>query len=383
MQAPTFSRRAALAGTLGLVAVGAAACGSDDTTASSSSSTSASSSATTSSAASSEVPDLETLVAEVTDKFTQETYTDTQTGLSVPYNLFIPTDYDASQTYPMVLYIPDSSLVGQDVSAPLSQYGALIWASDAEQAKHASIVVVPEYPEVIIDDHDAFTTTDYVALTPRLLADVKSRYSVDEARVYGTGQSMGCMTVMYLAAKDPELFAAELFVSGQWDITELQNLTQEKFFSIAAGGDEKASAGQAEVQAMLTDAGVSFQAATWDATWSAQELSDAAAELFAAGDEINFATFETGTVLEAAGSTTSSASSAAAGSGTPPAGSTPPAGMTPPADGSGGTPPAGMTPPSGAGSAGGAGTSSEHMASFEPAYKVTALRDWLFQQSAA
>ncbi|WP_432487922.1 carboxylesterase family protein [Kineococcus sp. SYSU DK018] len=334
----TFTRRTAVTGAFGLLLAGVAACGgSAQTTTGSvvSTSSAAAGASTTSTTSTAESPDLETLVAEVTDKFTQETYTDTQTGLSLPYNLFVPADYDASQAYPLVLYIPDSSLVGQDVTAPLSQYGALIWASDAEQAKHAGIVVVPEYPEVIIDDHDAFTTTDYVALTPRLLEDVKSRYSVDEARVYGTGQSMGCMTVMYLAAQDPQLFAAELFVSGQWDISQLQNLTQEKFFYIAAGGDEKASAGQEEVQAMLTDAGVSFQAATWDATWSAQEFATAAAELFAAGDDINFATFETGTVLEAAGSSTSS---------------------------------------------GGMG-SSEHMASFEPAYKITALRDWLFQQS--
>ncbi|MCI2239437.1 alpha/beta hydrolase-fold protein [Paenibacillus sp. TRM 82003] len=333
MQAPTLSRRAALAGTLGLVAVGAAACGSDGTTASSSASTSATTNAETSS--SSEIPTLETLVAEVTDEFTRETYTDAPTGLSLPYNLFVPADHDASQSHPLVLYIADSSLVGQDVTAPLSQYGALIWASESEQAKHAGIVVVPQYPEVVIDDHGSYTTTDYVALTPRLLEEIKSRYSVDENRVYGTGQSMGCMTVMHLAAQDPELFAAELFVSGQWDISELGPLAGEKFFYIAAGGDEKAFAGQEEVKAMLTDAGVSSQAATWDATWSAQELSDAAAELFAAGDDINFATFETGTVVSANGSA-----------------------------GSGGT------------------GSSEHMASFQPAYEIGPLRDWLFQQSA-
>ena len=33
-------------------------------------------------------------------------------------------------------------------------------------------------------------------------------------------------------------------------------------------------------------------------------------------------------------------------------------------------------------SSGGGMGSSEHMASFEPAYKITALRDWLFEQSA-
>ena len=46
----------------------------------------------------------------------------------------------------MVLYIADSRLVGQDVTAPLSQDGALILASKKQQAKQNAIVIVPEYP---------------------------------------------------------------------------------------------------------------------------------------------------------------------------------------------------------------------------------------------
>ncbi|MFG3407016.1 alpha/beta hydrolase-fold protein [Streptomyces sp. NPDC048142] len=251
----------------------------------------------------------------------------------MPYNLYLPTGYDSAKKYPLVLYIADSSLVGKDVTAPLSQYGALIWAGAGDQAEHESIVLVPEYPEVIIDDHGSYTTTDYVEVTRRLLDSVTGEYSVDPKRVYGTGQSMGCMTVMYLATKHPDLFAAEMFVSGQWDISELGNLAKEKFVYVAAGGDEKASAGQTEVQKMLKSDGVPYQTATWDATWSAAELQAAADKLFAAGDSTNFATFEKGTVLQVSG-----ASAAPMG--------------------------------------------GEHMASFEPAYKIPALRDWLFEQTA-
>jgi len=369
MNASLIRRRAVLAGTFGAFAVGAAACGSSEAGSSTTSSTTSTSAATT---AATESPDLATLTSEVSDKFEQSSYTDPDTGLTVPYNLFVPEGYDESKTYPIILYIADSSLVGQDVTAPLSQYGALIWASDVEQAKHESLVLVPEYPEVILDDHGSFTMTDYVTLTPRLLQSVISQYSVDPARVYGTGQSMGCMTVMYLAAQDPDLFAAELFVSGQWDVTTLSGLTQEKFFFIAAGGDENATGGQTDVQGLLTSAGVPFQTATWDATWSASEFTEAAAELFAAGDDVNFATFETGTVLEVADSTSTSTAGSMTATATTAAMTAPSGGMTPPSGG--------MTPPSD-GSAGGA-SSSEHMASFEPAYKIASLRDWLYEQTA-
>lgn len=44
------------------------------------------------------------------------------------------------------------------------------------------------------------TTMEYVEMAPRLIESLKTEYAVDEDRVYGTGQSMGCMTVMALAA---------------------------------------------------------------------------------------------------------------------------------------------------------------------------------------
>ena len=245
-------RRSIAAGAVVLALFGTAACGTaDNSSDSSSASSSAASSATsvessgnTSSTSGEESPTLEELVAEVAGAFDQVEWTDPDTGEALTYNIYLPEDYDESQSYPMVVFIPDSSLVGDDPTAALSQYGALIWASSSEQAKQESIVVVPAYPEVILDDHDSYTMTDYVEMTARLIESLKSEYAVDPDRVYGTGQSMGAMTTMYLAAQYPDLYAAELIVSGQWDIGELAGLAGETFVYTAAAGDDKASAGQ-------------------------------------------------------------------------------------------------------------------------------------------
>ncbi|GAB3161923.1 hypothetical protein GCM10027059_13300 [Myceligenerans halotolerans] len=337
-----YVRRSLVAGVAGLALLGTAACGAaadsaadgSDTSSETTSTASADSSTSTSSASGSEEsPTLESLVEEVAGEFDQVEWTDSETGETLTYNIYLPENYDEEQSYPMVVYIPDSSLVGDDTTAALSQYGALIWASASEQAKHESIVVVPAYPEVILDDHDGFTMTDYVDMTARLVESLKTEYAVDADRVYGTGQSMGAMTTMYLAAQDPDLYAAEMIVSGQWDVTTLSGLEDETFVYTAAAGDEKASAGQVEVEELFDADGVAYSTATFDATWSAQESADAAAELFAAGDSANFLTFAEGTVLEASGTD----------------------------DG---------------------GMGGEHMASFQPAYEITALRDWLFEQSA-
>lgn len=273
---------------------------------------------------------LQTMISDVKGKFKQFEFQDPDTGKMIPYNLYIPANYDSSKSYPMVLFIADSSVVGQDTTAPLTQgYGGLIWATEEEQAKHECFVLVPEYPEVIIDDHGSYTTKDYVEMTTRLLNSVTSSYNIDKNRLYGTGQSMGCMTIMYLSAEHPDLFAAELFVSGQWDISTLGNLAKQKYFYIAAAGDDKASAGQVDIENMLKRAGTRYSTATWDATWTSDKFSSAVKSILSEGNSINIATFEKGTVLPA------------------------------------GTP---------------SGT-SEHMYSFDYAYKIDGVRDWLFNQT--
>ncbi|BDA63573.1 alpha/beta hydrolase-fold protein [Actinomyces capricornis] len=270
-------------------------------------------------------PTLEELAATVPGLFRQAAYEDAQTSKTLPYNIYLPEGYEASgESYPLVLYIADSSLAGQEVTAPLGQYGALIWAAPSEQARHKAIVVVPAYPEVVLDDHDGYTLTDYVEMSQRLVASLVEEYPVDRARVYGTGQSMGCMTVMYLAAQHADLFTALMLVSGQWDPSQLQGLTGQDFWYFAAAGDSRASQGQEDVRALLDSASVPYASATWDATWSDEQTRGAAEELLAQDQDHLFVSFEEGTVLSA-------------------------------------------NPVS----------EMEHMASFEPAYKVGAAREWL------
>ena len=78
--------------------------------------------------------------------------------------------------------------------------------------------------------------------------------------------------------------------------------------------------------AMLDADGVPYSYGTWDAQNSAQEQNEATANLIAEGNNANFIRFETGTVLNG-------------------------------------------------------GNGMEHMASFNYAYKIEAVRDWLFEQT--
>lgn len=261
----------------------------------------------------------------VLPKFQQMTWKDSVTGQSMEYNLFVPADYAQGKSYPIVMFICDASCAGKEVKYPLEQgYGALIWATDEDQQRHPCFVLAPAYKAKAVDDD--WSTTDEVEMTIRLLQAVIKQYGIDTTRVYTTGQSMGGMMSMYYNITHPDLFAASIFVGCQWDTSKMDDFGNRKFFYIVAGGDKKASGGMNDLTKVLTGHNARIDSASWSAKLPAAEQERLAQQLIDNGGHVNFIRWETGTVL----------------------------------------------PESGKG--------MEHMASFDYAYKLTAVRDWLFEQ---
>ena len=263
--------------------------------------------------------ELRSLINESLSKFQLETFHDDTTGLELQYNICFPDGYGYSseERYPVIFFIADASAAGKEAAFSITQgYGALVWE------KYKCIVIVPFYPEVILDDHNGFVMSDYVSLTGRFIRHAKSLYNIDTSRVYGTGQSMGCMTLLYLAANNQDLFTACLFVSGQWDVKQLRGLETQRFIYVASSGDDKASTGQREVMDMFRSDGVGFDSfSEIDAKEPDLSIQDSQSH--------TFITFKKGSTL-----------------------------------------PEGTQ-----------GDYSEHMSSFDYAYRIKALRDWLFAQN--
>ena len=141
---------------------------------------------------------------------------------------------------------------------------------------------------------------------------------------------MGGMASFHLSIAYPDFFAAYLFVGSQWDTSLLNGLEDENFFYIVSAGDPKVSAGQAELLALFDADGAAYSHKEWSAQDDADTQNAAVAAMLAEDCQENFVTFTLGTTL-AAGQTS-----------------------------------------------GGAG---EHMTSFDYAYKLGAVRDWLFSRS--
>ena len=258
---------------------------------------------------------LQFLISTKASKFTVQTFSDDVTGLAIQYGVYLPEGYSTEQKYPVVFFMADASAAGKAPEFSLTQgYGALVWPDDC-------IVIVPVYPVMILDDHDGFVKTEYVELTGRFVRWAVQNYSIDLSRVYATGQSMGCMTWLILSAKYPELFTACVFVSGQWNIAELQGLREQRFIYAASLGDDKASKGQQEVIDMFTEKNIPF-------VWYRNVDAKAPALTIPAGQTQSFITFTAGTTLP---------------------------------DGT-------------------EGKYSEHMTSFDFAYRIAAVREWLLAQ---
>ena len=274
--------------------------------------------------------DVDGILKNVEDKFEQKTFNDSKTGLEIPYNIYLPDNYDKNKNYPLVVFIADSSLVGKGEKASLEQgLGGIIWANDSKNSKEECIVLVPTYSDVIIDDMQGNEKSEYLNATKNLIDNVSSCYSADANRIYGTGQSMGGMTILYLASQYPDLFAAEMFVSCQWDINELSNLDSQKFFYIVSEGDQKASTGQKEVKQMLDNKSVKYEVLDGIDAQSGDN-DNKINEMIGKNSNINFISFKQGTVT---GNSTDNKMGA-----------------------------------------------GEHMASFDYAYNLEPVRDWLFKQ---
>lgn len=268
---------------------------------------------------------LQAMIKAVVPEFKQFEFKDAETGKTMKYNLFAPKDADKSKKYPLVLFMADASTPGTDVTRPLTQgYGALVWATSESQAENPCYVLVPQFAGVAVND--AYEHSDEVDIVIRMLNCIVADKNIDTDRIYTTGQSMGGMISMYYNVAYPEIFAASIFVDCHWDKATFDTLVKHKFVYFMAGNKGGAYKCLEPLEEAARKEQVQYTFAEWSAKLPESRQSELAATMLEKGAPINIFEFESGTVL--------------------------------PEDGKG----------------------SEHMYSFDYAYKVSSVRDWLFKQ---
>lgn len=237
------------------------------------------------------------------DRFQQMEFT-SSSGVTIPYNIFLPRTYSSlsEKTYPLVVFIADASANINDVKAPLFQgNGATVFTSKSEQRKNECIVIAPQYTADLVEKLGMMTTDEHVwtpglELVSELIFDVAQRFRVDPARIYGTGQSQGCMANIAISDRYPDLFAAQLLIAGQWNVEKMSALKNKKLWIVVCEGDTKAFPGMnAAVERWKSlGANVSVGEKFLNSKAPLVELNNQLKALEAKGADINYSVFAGG-----------------------------------------------------------------------------------------
>ena len=143
--------------------------------------------------------------------------------VDLPYALYVPEDYDGNQEYGLVLQIHDAGFMGDDPMITLTEaQGCVNFASsDVQEIAKAQglgglIVVAPQISMELRSTRDNWSTSAAVPATWQLLDSLTDTYNVSMEHIYATGQSMGGMQVVAMAAQRDNYFAGVWANGCQW-----------------------------------------------------------------------------------------------------------------------------------------------------------------------
>jgi predicted peptidase len=126
--------------------------------------------------------------------------------VKLKYLLYLPKDYDAQKSVPMMLFLHGMGERGDDLEL-VKKHGPP--KQIAAGQKFPCIVVAPQCP-LSRSSWEPFELS-------ALLDEIVEKYNVDQDRIYVTGISMGGFGAWALAIASPERFAAAVPICGGGD----------------------------------------------------------------------------------------------------------------------------------------------------------------------
>jgi predicted peptidase len=143
-------------------------------------------------------------------------------GAQMPYRLHVPPNYNRKEKYPLVLWLHGAAGRGTDNVLQISAgntLGTHIWTKPENQAKFPTFVLAPQCPPDQVWGRPLGPPQPPPALRLALeiLREVRKAYSIDPARIYVAGQSMGGEGTWAALYYEPETFVAALPLCGYLD----------------------------------------------------------------------------------------------------------------------------------------------------------------------
>ncbi len=225
--------------------------------------------------------------------FVQLVFHDEKYHRNLMYNLFVPENYDPAKKYPLVLFMHDAGAVSNNPVETLTQgLGAVVWASEEDQARHPSFVLAPQYDRVIVGDGSKYIVD--LDMTIDLIKALMQQYSIDEDRLYNTGQSMGGMTSIAMDIKYPDFFAASFLVACQWNPKQVAPIADKPLWIVVSQGDNKAYPGMNAITEVLKKYGATVTKAVWNAEADEQTQASNVKKMLKKKRSIHYTVFKGG-----------------------------------------------------------------------------------------
>ena len=149
-------------------------------------------------------------------------YTGQYEDFELPYSLYVPSQevLDANRgSVGLVIHMEHAGSNDSDPMAAItSSRAAVKLASPEVQGEHPTIVVVPQVEESRRSTDDLVASSEVNTAAWELLDWLMEEYGdyIDPNRIYGTGQSMGGMTILNMASQRDNFFAGIAVVGAQW-----------------------------------------------------------------------------------------------------------------------------------------------------------------------
>ncbi|MCR5196558.1 MAG: hypothetical protein K6D38_09570 [Pseudobutyrivibrio sp.] len=149
-------------------------------------------------------------------------YTGEYVDFELPYSIYVPSQEVLEENKGNIAVVVHMEHAGSNDTDPMaaitSSKAAVKLSSSEVQEDNPAIVIVPQIEESRRSTNDYDASSEANTAVWELLDYILDEYKdyVNTDRIYGTGQSMGGMTILNMAAQRDNFFAGIAVIGAQW-----------------------------------------------------------------------------------------------------------------------------------------------------------------------
>lgn len=163
-------------------------------------------------------------------------YTESDTGLHLPYRLFVPLGYDPSHNYPLVLFLHGAGERGVDNELQVnSNINHLL--THVKMQEYSSFLLAPQTPPNTNWASWGETPSDSIRMTLSVINQLENEFSIDPNRLYITGLSLGGAGTWNTIRHYRGRFAAAVPICGVTDVSQAPLLVNQAIWAFHGDSD--------------------------------------------------------------------------------------------------------------------------------------------------